>query len=55
MKNGLNGARERASEKEREKEREGEREKRERDTHIHVSAVSHTSHVSLSGRDRYIR
>ena len=45
VQNGLDGARER--ERERERERGIERD-------IHVSAVSHTSHVSLSGMDKYI-
>ena len=36
---------------EREIERDRDREIKARETHVHVSAVRHTSHVSLSGRE----
>jgi hypothetical protein len=45
VQNGLNGTRDR------EIQRQRQREIKARETHVHVSAVRHTSHVFLSGRE----
>jgi hypothetical protein len=47
VQNGLNGTRDREIQIQRQRQREI----KARETHVHVSAVRHTSHVFLSGRE----